>query len=81
MCGASVVLVPWLFVGRAGHAQGQSRSADWQGNGAARARSARGGQSEQIKCRASYDILNEQQKLQLNIRCGSGSLHDRPSKC
>jgi hypothetical protein len=39
------------------------------------------GQSEQIDCRVSYDILNEQQKFQLNIRCGSGSLHGRPSKC
>ena len=74
MRGASVVLVSWLFVGRAG-----SRSrAEMKRSGHDL---ARGGQSEQIKCRASYDILNEQQKLQLNIRCGSGSLHDRPSKC
>ena len=39
------------------------------GNGAVRARFSSRGQSEQIDCRASYDILNEQQKLQLNIRC------------
>ena len=31
------------------------------------------GSREPIKCRASYDVLDEQQKLQLNIRCASDS--------
>ena len=31
------------------------------------------GRHEPIKCRASYDVLEEQNKLQLNIRCASES--------
>jgi hypothetical protein len=31
------------------------------------------GSSESIKCRAAYDILDEQHNLQLNIRCASDS--------
>jgi hypothetical protein len=31
------------------------------------------GSSEPIKCRASYDVLDEQHNLQLNIRCASDS--------
>ena len=31
------------------------------------------GRHEPIKCRASYDVLEEQSKLQLNIRCASDS--------
>jgi hypothetical protein len=31
------------------------------------------GKNEQIRCRASYDVLAEQNKLQLNIRCASES--------
>jgi hypothetical protein len=31
------------------------------------------GKNEQIRCRASYDVLAEQNKLQLNIRCASDS--------
>ena len=46
--------------------KGRRRSAgQWSGSGTIQL----AGQSEQIDCRASYDILNEQQKLQLNIRC------------
>ena len=31
------------------------------------------GRHEPIKCRASYDVLEEQNKLQLNIHCASES--------
>ena len=31
------------------------------------------GKHEQIKCRAAYDVLEEQKKLQLNIHCASDS--------
>ncbi len=31
------------------------------------------GKHEAIKCRASYDVLDEQNKLQLNIHCASDS--------
>jgi len=31
------------------------------------------GKNEPIRCRASYDVLDEQNKLQLNIRCASES--------
>ena len=31
------------------------------------------GRQEPIKCRASYDVLEEQNKLQLNIHCASDS--------
>jgi hypothetical protein len=31
------------------------------------------GRHEPIKCRASYDVLEEQNKLQLNIHCASDS--------
>lgn len=31
------------------------------------------GKHEPIKCRASYDVLEDQNKLQLNIRCASDS--------
>ena len=31
------------------------------------------GKHEQIKCRAAYDVLEEQNKLQLNIHCASDS--------
>jgi hypothetical protein len=31
------------------------------------------GAHESIKCRAAYDVLNDQRKLQLNIRCASES--------
>jgi hypothetical protein len=32
-----------------------------------------GGKQEPIRCRASYDVLDEQNKLQLNINCASES--------
>lgn len=33
------------------------------------------GTHESIKCRAGYDVLNDQRKLQLNIRCASESFN------
>ena len=33
------------------------------------------GTHESIKCRAAYDVLNDQRKLQLNIRCASESFN------
>ena len=33
------------------------------------------GAHESIRCRAAYDVLNDQRKLQLNIRCASESFN------
>jgi hypothetical protein len=33
------------------------------------------GAHETIRCRAAYDVLNDQRKLQLNIRCASESFN------
>ena len=33
------------------------------------------GTHESIKCRAAYDVLSDQRKLQLNIRCASDSFN------
>jgi len=42
----------------------------WSGNGTI---DLANGASEPIKCRAAYDVLDQQTNLQLNIRCASGS--------
>jgi len=68
--GAALALL--LFIGAT-----QVRSAtpfgalagSWSGSGTIELSNAR----EPIKCRASYDVLEERSSLQLNIRCASDS--------
>ena len=43
---------------------------NWSGSGTI---DLSNGKHEPIKCRASYDVLDEQNKLQLNINCASES--------
>ncbi|HMF26204.1 MAG TPA: hypothetical protein VKG24_29355 [Pseudolabrys sp.] len=43
---------------------------NWSGSGTI---DLANGRHEPIKCRASYDVLDEQNKLQLNIQCASES--------
>ena len=45
-------------------------AAGWSGSGTI---NLSGGKQEPIRCRASYDVLDEQNKLQLNINCASES--------
>ena len=81
--GAAWALTILCFVGGDGNAQraatqGSSSSAspfgqlagNWSGSGTIDLSS---GRHEPIKCRASYDVLEEQNKLQLNIHCASDS--------
>ena len=70
---ASVVLACWL-VTTSGHTQGASPFANlegqWAGSGTIELAN---GAREPIKCRASYDVLEEKNNLQLSIRCASDS--------
>ena len=81
--GAVLAVAVLLFVGGAGNTQpaatqGSAPSASpfdqlagsWSGSGTI---DLSNGKHEPIKCRASYDVLEEQSKLQLNIRCASDS--------
>ena len=78
-CGVALALT--LCISAAGNAQpattqGAAPSAgpfdqlagNWSGSGTI---DLSEGRHEAIKCRASYDVLEEQNKLQLNIRCAS----------
>ena len=80
---AALALTIFLFVNSNGNAQraatqGAASSANpfaelagsWSGSGII---DLSNGKHEPIKCRASYDVLEEQNKLQLNIRCASDS--------
>jgi hypothetical protein len=69
------VLALWLFCsgnGRAQRAGGafERLAGQWAGSGTI---DLSNGTREPIKCRASYDLLAEQHRLQLNIRCASDS--------
>jgi hypothetical protein len=70
---ASVVLAFWL-VTTSGHTQGASLFAklegQWAGSGTI---DLANGAHEPIKCRASYDVLEEKNNLQLSIRCAGDS--------
>lgn len=80
--GVVLALTMLLFMGGDGNAQpattGSAPSASpfdqlagsWSGSGTI---DLSNGRHEAIKCRASYDVLEEQSKLQLNIRCASDS--------
>ena len=79
--GAVLAMTMLLFVGGNGNTQPAATSApsaspfdqlagSWSGSGTV---NLSNGRHESIKCRASYDVLEEQSKLQLNIRCASDS--------
>ena len=84
MVRGAVLAVPMLlFVGGHGNTQpaatqGSAPSVgpfdqlagSWSGSGTI---DLSHGRQEPIKCRASYDVLEEKRKLQLNIRCASDS--------
>jgi hypothetical protein len=71
MRSASVVLAFWL-VTASGHTQSASPfanlSGQWSGSGTI---DLANGAREPIRCRATYDVLEQPSKLQLNIRCAS----------
>jgi len=60
----------------AGHAQSiapfDRLAGQWSGSGTI---DLSNGAHESIRCRAAYDALNDQRKLQLNIRCASESFN------
>lgn len=66
----------WLFAGTVSSAQDaapfERLAGHWSGAGTIDLSS---GARERISCRASYDVLTEQQNLQFNIRCASDSYH------
>ena len=81
--GAALALTILVFVGGASKAQraatqGSASSegpfgqlaGSWSGSGTI---DLSNGRHEPIKCRANYDVLEEQDKLQLNIHCASDS--------
>jgi hypothetical protein len=83
--GATTALALLLLVGYAG-AQGRTTvgsapggspftqlAGAWSGAGTI---DLANGRHEPIKCRASYDVLEAQSKLQLNIHCASESRRD-----
>lgn len=71
---AALAFTLWLFIGGPGYAQNATPfgrvAGQWSGSGTIELVN---GAREPIKCRASYDVLDELKKLQLNIRCASES--------
>lgn len=69
-----LVLALWLSAYGGGNAQGlvpfQKLAGHWSGNGTIELSN---GTQEPIRCRAAYDVLEQQSNLQLNIRCASES--------
>lgn len=69
-----LVLALWLADDSSGQAQGpapfQKLAGQWSGNGTIELAN---GTQEPIRCRAAYDVLEQQSNLQLNIRCASQS--------
>ena len=69
-----LVLALWLSAYGGGHTQGlalfQKLAGQWSGSGTIELSNAT---NEPIRCRAAYDVLEQQNNLQLNIRCASES--------
>lgn len=69
-----LVLALWLSAYGSGHTQSLAPfgklAGQWSGNGTIELSN---GTHEPIRCRAAYDVLEDQSKLQLNIRCASES--------
>jgi hypothetical protein len=72
--GAALALTILSFAIANGNAQSAGPfgplAGSWSGSGTI---NLANGKHEPIKCRASYDVLDEQNKLQLNINCASDS--------
>jgi len=72
--GAAIVLILGVSAAESGHAQSiapfDRLAGQWSGSGTI---DLSNGSREPIKCRAAYDVLGNQKKLQLNIRCASDS--------
>ena len=81
--GAALALTILFFAVADGNAQNATKqgstvsagpfgqlAGSWSGSGTI---NLSGGKHEPIRCRASYDVLDEQNKLQLNIHCASES--------
>lgn len=70
----SLVLALWLLASGGSHAQGpapfENLAGQWSGSGTIDLAS---GAQEPIKCRAAYDVLDQQNNLQLDMRCASQS--------
>jgi hypothetical protein len=71
---AVIILALWLSVCGSGYAQSitpfDPLAGHWIGAGTI---DLSNGAREAIRCRASYDVLEQQNKLMLNIRCASES--------
>jgi hypothetical protein len=69
-----LVLGLWLSAYGEGHAQGlvsfEKLGGQWSGKGTIDLAS---GAQEPIRCKAAYDVLEQQSSLQINIRCASES--------
>jgi hypothetical protein len=74
MRGTSLALTLLIFAAGTALAQGSAAFArlagQWTGSGSIELAN---GTREPIKCRATYDVLEERSNLQLNIRCASES--------
>jgi hypothetical protein len=70
----TIVALVFLVIAGGAHAQGmlplQRLAGQWSGTGTI---NLAGGASEPIRCRASYDVLEQQNNLHLAIRCASES--------
>src|SRR5580704_9050367 len=71
---STIVVFAFLLVTASGHTETASPfaklSGQWAGSGTI---DLANGVREPIKCRAVYDVLEQQNNLQLNIRCASDS--------
>jgi hypothetical protein len=72
--GAAIALILVVSAAESGHTQSiapfDRLAGQWSGSGTI---DLSNGSREPIKCRAAYDVLGDQKKLQLNIRCASDS--------
>lgn len=72
---ASIVLAIWLIANGGSFAQDPAApfatlEGQWSGNGTI---DLSDGAQEPIRCRAAYDVLDQQNKMQFDIRCASQS--------
>jgi hypothetical protein len=74
--GAAIALILIISAAESSHAQSiapfDRLAGQWSGSGTI---DLSNGSREPIKCRAAYDVLGDQKKLQLNIRCASDSFN------
>lgn len=72
--GAALAFALTFFASASGYAQSiapfDRLAGQWSGSGTI---DLSNGAREPIRCRAAYDVLGDQKKLQLNIRCASES--------